>query len=52
MPLLYLSEHAPNTPIEGAWFQKYVIEAVVSGAAYNEIAIFITSDGDIFYSFS
>jgi phospholipase C len=47
-----LSEHSPNTPNDGAWFQKNVIEAVVNGAAYNETAIFITYDGDIFYPFS
>jgi phospholipase C len=52
MPPLYLGEHAPNTPNDGAWFQKNVIETVVNRAAYNETTIFITYDGDMFHSFS
>lgn len=40
-----LSEHPPYMPSDGAWLQKQVVEAVTSGAAYNETALFITYDG-------
>lgn len=40
-----LSEHPPHLPSGGAWLQKQVVEAVTSGAAYKNTALFINYDG-------
>ncbi|KAK2601767.1 hypothetical protein QQS21_004651 [Conoideocrella luteorostrata] len=38
------SEHAPNMPIDGAWLQKNVVEAVMNSPVYNETALIISYD--------
>ncbi|KFG83874.1 extracellular phospholipase C [Metarhizium anisopliae] len=39
-----LSEHTPNMPIDGAWLQKKVVEAVTNSPAYKESALIISYD--------
>ncbi len=40
-----LSEHNPYTPHDGAWLQRQIVEAVVTGEAYNDTALIISYDG-------
>lgn len=40
-----LAEHAPNMPIDGAWLQKQVVDAITSSPAYNETILVISYDG-------
>lgn len=40
-----LSEHPPNRPIDGAWLQQQVVEAVVNSPNYNETVLIISYDG-------
>ncbi|GAO19824.1 hypothetical protein UVI_02043800 [Ustilaginoidea virens] len=39
-----LSEHAPNMPIDGAWLQRNIVQAVVNSPRYNETALIISYD--------
>ncbi|KAG5992829.1 hypothetical protein E4U43_003660 [Claviceps pusilla] len=39
-----LSEHPPNMPKDGAWFQKRVVDAITSSPAYNETVLIISYD--------
>lgn len=39
-----LAEHAPNMPIDGAWLQKKVVEAVANSPAFNETVLIISYD--------
>ncbi|PHH92491.1 hypothetical protein CDD83_7128 [Cordyceps sp. RAO-2017] len=39
-----LAEHPPNMPIDGAWLQRRVVEAVTSSPAYNETVLIISYD--------
>ncbi|KYK62120.1 Phosphoesterase [Drechmeria coniospora] len=39
-----LAEHPPNRPVDGAWFQKKVIDAITSSPAYNETVLIISYD--------
>lgn len=38
------SEHAPNMPIDGAWLQRNVVEAVMNSPLYNSTALIISYD--------
>ncbi|KAG5983223.1 hypothetical protein E4U55_000513 [Claviceps digitariae] len=38
------SEHPPNMPIDGAWLQKKIVDAVVHSPVYNETALIISYD--------
>lgn len=40
-----LSEHPPNRPVDGAWLQQQVVNAVVDSPLYNETALVISYDG-------
>lgn len=40
-----LSEHPPNRPVDGAWLQQQVVEAVVDSPLYNETVLVISYDG-------
>lgn len=40
-----LSEHPPNMPIDGAWLQRKVVEAVTSSPAFENTALIISYDG-------
>ncbi|XWW96233.1 hypothetical protein V2A60_004206 [Cordyceps javanica] len=39
-----LAEHSPNMPIDGAWLQKQVVDAVTGSPAYNETVLIISYD--------
>ncbi|KAJ3494551.1 hypothetical protein NLG97_g4006 [Lecanicillium saksenae] len=39
-----LSEHPPNMPIDGAWLQRNVVEAVTNSPLYNSTALVISYD--------
>ncbi|OAA53342.1 Phosphoesterase [Cordyceps fumosorosea ARSEF 2679] len=39
-----LAEHSPNMPIDGAWLQKQVVDAVTGSPAYNETILIISYD--------
>ncbi|KAJ3479849.1 hypothetical protein NLG97_g8216 [Lecanicillium saksenae] len=39
-----LAEHSPNMPIDGAWLQKQVVNAVTSSPKYNETVLIISYD--------
>ena len=39
-----LSEHPPYGPLDGAWLQKKVIDAVTKGAMYDSTALIISYD--------
>lgn len=41
-----LAEHPPNMPIDGAWLQKKVVDAITSSPAYNETVLIISYDGE------
>lgn len=41
-----LSEHAPNRPIDGAWYQKKVIDSITKGSAYNSTVLIVSYDGE------
>ncbi|KAG5927950.1 hypothetical protein E4U42_001487, partial [Claviceps africana] len=38
------SEHPPNMPVDGAWLQKKIVDAVVHGPAYRHTALIISYD--------
>ena len=40
-----LAEHPPNRPVDGAWLQKKVVDAVTGSPAYNETVLIISYDG-------
>ncbi|RLM00063.1 hypothetical protein CFD26_103529 [Aspergillus turcosus] len=39
-----LSEHPPNRPVDGAWLQQQVVQAVVDSPLYNETVLVISYD--------
>ena len=39
-----LSEHPPYGPLDGAWLQQQIINAVTTGAAYDKTALLISYD--------
>ncbi|PNY26830.1 Non-hemolytic phospholipase C [Tolypocladium capitatum] len=39
-----LAEHPPNMPIDGAWLQKKVVDAITNSPAYNETVLIISYD--------
>ncbi|KAH8809442.1 putative non-hemolytic phospholipase C precursor [Xylogone sp. PMI_703] len=39
-----LSEHPPNRPVDGAWLQQQVVEAVVNSPRYKETVLIISYD--------
>lgn len=41
-----LAEHPPNMPVDGAWLQKKVVDAITSSPAYNETVLIISYDGE------
>lgn len=41
-----LSEHPPNMPKDGAWFQQQVVDAVINSPAYKETVLIISYDGE------
>ncbi|KAJ6440221.1 non-hemolytic phospholipase C precursor [Purpureocillium lavendulum] len=38
------TEHAPNMPIDGAWLQKNIVDAVMNSPSYKETALVISYD--------
>jgi phospholipase C len=40
-----LSEHPPNRPVDGAWLQQRVVEAVINSPKYAETALIVSYDG-------
>ncbi|SHO79560.1 Uncharacterized protein MSYG_3910 [Malassezia sympodialis ATCC 42132] len=40
----YLSEHPPYTPQDGAWLQRKVAEAVMTGKNWNQTALIVSYD--------
>jgi phospholipase C len=47
-----LSEHPPNRPVDGAWLQQQVVEAVVNSPKYKETVLIISYDGKTNLPFS
>lgn len=41
-----LAEHPPNMPVDGAWLQKKVVDAITNSPAYNETVLIISYDGE------
>ena len=41
-----LTEHVPNRPVDGGWFQKQIVDALTSSPAYNETVLIISYDGE------
>ncbi|KAJ4156123.1 hypothetical protein LMH87_001336 [Akanthomyces muscarius] len=39
-----LAEHSPNMPIDGAWLQKQIVDAVTGSPAYNETILIVSYD--------
>ncbi|KJZ74707.1 hypothetical protein HIM_05824 [Hirsutella minnesotensis 3608] len=39
-----LAEHAPNMPVDGAWFQKTIVDAITNSPAYNETVLIVSYD--------
>ncbi|GJN69914.1 non-hemolytic phospholipase C precursor [Purpureocillium lilacinum] len=39
-----LAEHAPNQPVDGAWLQKKVVDAITSSPKYHETVLIISYD--------
>ncbi|EQK97990.1 hypothetical protein G6O67_003566 [Ophiocordyceps sinensis] len=39
-----LAEHPPNMPVDGAWLQKKVVDAITNSPAYNETVLIISYD--------
>ena len=44
IPPTYLSEHPPYRPEDGAWLQRKVAEAVMTGKKWNSTALFVSYD--------
>jgi phospholipase C len=45
VPQDQLTEHPPDTPRDGGWQQREIIEALVNSPSYKNTALFITYDG-------
>ncbi|EJP63655.1 Non-hemolytic phospholipase C [Beauveria bassiana] len=39
-----LAEHSPNMPVDGAWLQKRVVDAITGSPAYNETILIVSYD--------
>lgn len=42
-----LCEHPPNTPSDGAWFMKTIVDAVTHGPNWNSTILLICYDGKL-----
>jgi phospholipase C len=40
-----LSEHPPNRPVDGAWLQKKVVDAVTNSPTYSKTVMVVSYDG-------
>lgn len=45
IPQQALSEHPPWTPDNGAWLQKWLVDAVTQGDSWNDTVFIISYDG-------
>jgi phospholipase C len=43
-----LCEHQPWRPEDGAWLQKQIVEAIITGQSYEDTVLMITYDGKCF----
>ena len=39
-----LSEHPPNRPLEGGWFQQQIVNAVIKSPKYSSTVLMISYD--------
>ena len=50
IPQQALSEHPPWTPNNGAWLQRQLVEAVITGESWKDTVLMISYDGEFLSS--